>query len=245
MNDRDRIYAESDLEGRPFDFSEEVVRVFPDMIERSVPGYRQLLELTSIVARRVVVPGTRVYDLGCSLGAATLAARRAIQAEGAEIIAVDNAPGMVRRCREILTEDNSRIPVSVIQADILEQEIRDASLVMMYFTLQFIPKARRDELAARIAAGLQPGGMLLLAEKLACDDPAEQRWLDTHHHDFKRARGYSDLEIARKRQALENVLVPETRAAHHARLERAGFGQVIDWFQCFNFACIAAIKQPA
>ena len=66
--------------------------------------------------------------------------------------------------------------------------------------------------------------------------------MDDHHHDFKRVQGYSDLEIARKRQALENVLVPETRRAHHRRLETAGFKEVHDWFQCFNFTCIAAVR---
>lgn len=242
MSDRDRIYAEAGPEVQPFEFSEAVAKVFPDMIERSVPGYRLLLELTSIVARRAVQPGSRVYDLGCSVGGATLAARRAIQAEDVEIVALDNAAGMVARCREVVSADNSRIPVSVIQADILEQEIRDASLVMMYFTLQFIPRAERDGLMARIASGMNRGGVLLVAEKLAFEDQDTQRWLDTCHHDFKRAQGYSDLEIARKRQALENVLVPETRPTHEARLKAAGFGQVIGWFQCFNFACIAAVR---
>jgi tRNA (cmo5U34)-methyltransferase len=97
-------------------------------------------------------------------------------------------------------------------------------------------------LLAKIAAGLRPGGVLLLAEKLAFEPDENQRWLDTHHHDFKRAQGYTDLEIARKRQALENVLIAESRENHHHRLKAAGFDQVIDWFQCFNFAAFAAVK---
>jgi tRNA (cmo5U34)-methyltransferase len=61
------------------------------------------------------------------------------------------------------------------------------------------------------------------------------------HHDFKRAQGYSDLEIANKRQALENVLVPETRDTHKARLLEAGFSHADVWFQCFNFASLVAV----
>jgi len=245
MSERDRIYADDepdpDRSTAPFEFSQSVVRVFPDMIERSVPGYRLLLDLTPLMVRRAVQSDSRIYDLGCSLGAATLAARRAVGVEGVEIIAADTSAEMVSRCREIIAADNSRVPVEVIEADACELAIESASVVLMYFTLQFIEQGRRKGLLEKIAAGLKPGGVLLLAEKLAYL-PTDQQWLDTHHHDFKRAQGYSDLEIARKRQALENVLVPETRQAHHDRLKAAGFSQVTDWFQCFNFTAMAAIR---
>jgi tRNA (cmo5U34)-methyltransferase len=242
MTERDQIFADSQTPARPFEFSESVVRVFPDMIERSVPGYRLLLELTPLMVARAAQPDSRIYDLGCSLGAATLAARRAVQADGVEIIAADTSPSMVARCREIIAADNSRVPVEVIEADACELPIENASVVLMYFTLQFIAPEKRDALLAKIAAGLRPGGVLLLAEKLAFEPDENQRWLDTHHHDFKRAQGYTDLEIARKRQALENVLIAESRENHHQRLKAAGFDQVIDWFQCFNFAAFAAVK---
>lgn len=237
---RDRLYT--DHPATPFEFSEQVVRIFPDMIRRSVPGYPLLLDMTGMMARAAVEPGTRVYDLGCSLGAATLAARRSIQSENVEIVAIDNAPAMVARAREVIAADNSRVPVRVLEGDIREAAIENASLVMMYFTLQFVAPEDREGVLRRIALGLNPGGVLLLAEKLAFKDGFEESWLTERHHDFKRARGYSDLEIARKRQALENVLIPETRAEHHARLKAAGFNEVVDWFQCLNFACIAAFK---
>ncbi|MCH8477417.1 MAG: carboxy-S-adenosyl-L-methionine synthase CmoA [Wenzhouxiangella sp.] len=242
MSERDRLFASGEGAAAPFEFSREVVRVFPDMIERSVPGYRLLLELTPLMVARAVQPDSRIYDLGCSLGAASLAARRAVQADGVEIIGVDSSPEMVERCRQIMAADNSRVPVEVIEGDACNLPIENASVVMMYFTLQFIAPEQRDQLMACIAAGLRPGGVLLLAEKLAFAPAEQQDWLDTHHHAFKRAQGYSDLEIARKRQALENVLIPETRATHHRRLRQAGFDQVIDWFQCFNFAAFAAVK---
>lgn len=239
---KDEIYRRHSDPAAPFEFSEQVVRVFPDMIERSVPGYRLLLELTPGIVRRAVKPGTRIYDLGCSLGAATLAARRAVQEPGVTITAVDNAPDMVERCRQIIAEDNSRVPVEVIQDDVRNVQIENASVVLVYFTLQFLPMNARDELVETIACGMNPGGVLILAEKLAFEPATNQLWMDEHHHDFKRAQGYSDLEIARKRQALENVLVPETREAHHQRLKTAGFSEVHDWFQCFNFCCFAAVR---
>ena len=241
MSVRDRIYLDHEAESGTFQFSESVVRVFPDMIERSVPGYRQLLELTPLMVRKAALANTRVYDLGCSLGAATLAARRAIQSPGVSIIAIDQSPQMVARCRQIIAEDNSFVPVEVIEGDACELPIERASVVLMYFTLQFIAPEKRLPLMRKIAEGLVPGGVLLLAEKLAFE-ASEQSWLDDHHHDFKRAQGYSDLEIARKRQALENVLIADTRQAQHRRLLEAGFDQVIEWFQCLNFCCFAALK---
>ncbi|NKI33832.1 carboxy-S-adenosyl-L-methionine synthase CmoA [Wenzhouxiangella sp. XN79A] len=244
---RDEIYRTRDVDrpAAPFEFSEAVVKVFPDMIERSVPGYRSMLDLTPLLVRRAVQPGSRIYDLGCSLGAATLAARRAVQVDDVEIIAVDRSPDMVARCREVMAADNSRVPVEVVEADLLDMAIENASVVLVYYTLQFVPIAERDALVRRIHDGLRPGGLLVLAEKLAFEPPSVQDWLDTHHHDFKRSQGYSDLEIARKRQALENVLVPETRAQHHERLRAAGFTAIVDWFQCFNFAAIAAVRGAA
>jgi len=239
---KDEIYRAHNDPAAPFQFSEQVVKVFPDMIERSVPGYRLLLELTPIVVRRAVQPDTRIYDLGCSLGAATLAARRAVQEPGVTITAVDNAPDMVARCRTLVGQDNSRVPVDVVEGDIRDIEIESASVILVYFTLQFLPLQARDELLKRIARGMVPGGVLILAEKIAFEPEASQHWMDDHHRDFKRAQGYSDLEIARKRQALENVLVPETRQAHHDRLKSAGFGEIHDWFQCLNFCCLAAVK---
>ncbi len=238
---RDEFYRAPDAEVGPFEFSEAVVRVFPDMIERSVPGYGLLLEHTPLLVRNAVQPDSYVYDLGCSLGAATLAARRAIPLDDVRIIAVDCSSSMVQRCRSIVAADNSRVPVDVIEADISSQEIQQASVVMLYFTLQFVAKEQRDALIQRIYDGLLPDGILILAEKLQFE-PEHQQWLDHHHHDFKRAQGYSDLEIARKRQALENVLVPESITEHRNRLQNAGFRQVVPWFQSFNFAALTAIK---
>ena len=92
------------------------------------------------------------------------------------------------------------------------------------------------------AAGTSPGGVLLLSEKIRFEDPAEETLQTDWHHAFKRARGYSDLEIARKREALENVLRPETLATHRRRLEQAGFTRVYRWFQGFNFVSLVALR---
>lgn len=242
MTSRDELFRQDGAYPGGFRFDERVVRVFPDMISRSVPGYELIVPMIGMLARRHAQPGSRLYDLGCSLGAATLAMRRAVRAAGVRIVAVDNAPAMVERARALVAEDNSVVPVEVLEADIAEVPIEDASVVVLNFTLQFVPPAARDALVARIAAGLRPGGVLLLSEKLRFGDEARQARQTAWHEDFKRAQGYSDLEIAGKRQALEDVLVPETEQAHLARLEAAGFASVDRWFQCFAFTGFVATR---
>jgi len=238
----DRIFAAADAAPGSFEFNAEVVRVFPDMLRRSIPGYAATIEAIGTLAARFVRPHTRCYDLGCSLGAATLAMRHGIAATGCEIVAVDNAPAMIARCREALAADDGEVAVSVVEDDVQNVEISSASMVVMNYTLQFLPPAGRDRLLQRIHAGLLDGGIFLLSEKVVHEDPATEELLVQMHHQFKRQNAYSELEISRKRTALENVLVPETIAAHRARLTAAGFRHIEVWLKHFNFASIVALR---
>jgi tRNA (cmo5U34)-methyltransferase len=241
---KDEIYAAGDAGPGPFEFNETVAGVFPDMLHRSGPGYAATLEAIGALAGRFVQPATRCYDLGCSLGAATLAMQRAIRAADCRIVAVDKAPAMVRRCREILDREAAPAgpPVEVIEADIRSIEVQRASMVVMNYTLQFVPIDGRAGLLARIAAGMDQGGILVLSEKVVDDDAEIERLLVDLHHDFKRRNAYSDLEISRKRAALENVLVPESIGRHRARLADAGFRHVGVWLRQFNFVSLLAIR---
>lgn len=242
MSHQDDLYSKPLETPADFRFDERVVRVFPDMINRSVPGYGFIVPMIGLLARRFVVPGSRVYDLGCSLGACTLAIRRALSVADVEIIAVDNSPAMVSRCRELVDADDAMIPVSVQKADIMELAIRNASLVVLNFTLQFLPPTQRGTLLERSCHGLLPGGALVLSEKICFADKQEQQLMTDWHHDFKKTQGYSELEIAQKRNALENIMIPEAQERHIERLTAAGFGQIYSWYQCFNFISIIAIK---
>jgi tRNA (cmo5U34)-methyltransferase len=167
--------------------------------------------------------------------------RQQITAAQCSIIAVDNSPAMLARFAEILPQTNG-VPVEVRCADIRDIAIHNASVVVLNFTLQFIPIADRAALLQRIYQGLLPGGILILSEKLAFDDARQQALQTDMHHAFKQAQGYSDLEISQKRSALDNVLIPEAFATHQQRLLQAGFDSVSIWFQYFNFASMIALK---
>ncbi|GAB5414234.1 MAG: carboxy-S-adenosyl-L-methionine synthase CmoA [Congregibacter sp.] len=226
----------------PFRFNREVVSVFPDMIKRSVPGYETVISMTGLLAARFAQPGSNLYDLGCSLGASTLAMREHLADIDCRIVGIDNSPAMIARCRELIARDTHGTPVELREEDLQTSELEDASMVVLNYTLQFVPQAQRLALLQKISRALRPGGILILSEKLVFPDPRLNQLNIDLHHDFKRAHGYSDLEIAGKRQALENVLIPESLDDHRSRLKDAGFHSCDVWFQCFNFASIIALK---
>ncbi len=238
-NSTDRLYADTEAAPGSFVFDERVAEVFGDMIRRSVPGYGTVLAMSGVLARNHARPGTVVYDLGCSLGAALAVMAVALPAGTCRLVGVDSSPAMIDKARRLLDEQGHQT-VELHCADIRDFPLADASMVVLNFTLQFLPPEQRLELLRRIRKALVPGGVLVLSEKIAGADPEEERLLTELHHQFKAANGYSRLEIARKRTALEKVLVPETLATHRQRLEAAGFGRVDLWFRCFNFVSLLA-----
>jgi len=244
MSDKksDRIYSEYRERISDFVFDDKVVSVFDDMIQRSVPGYATVIAMTSVIASEYATQGSNCYDLGCSLGASTLAIRHGIDAANCRITAVDNSPAMVKKCQKIVESDSGDVPVEIIQSDILDIEIENASVTVMNFVLQFLSPARRDEMIQKIYDGTNQGGVLVLSEKIAYEDAGEEDFQIAMHHDFKKLHGYSDLEVSQKRKALENVLIPDTLQTHHKRLKDAGFKKSCVWFKCFNFVSLAAFK---
>jgi len=241
-DEQDRLFAKSRATTTGFQFDEKVVRVFPDMISRSVPGYELVVPMIGMLARRYAQAGSNIYDLGCSLGASSLAMALAVTARDASIIAVDNSEAMVSKCRQHVAESAADIPVEVRLENILDTPIENASVVVLNFTLQFLDRGQRAGLVKRIATGLRDGGVLVVSEKIYFEDELEQRNQTDWHHDFKRTQGYSELEIAQKRNALEDVLQPDTEARHFERMEQAGLINPRRWFQCFSFASYIAFK---
>jgi tRNA (cmo5U34)-methyltransferase len=231
-NSRDNVYREPRRQLVDFAFDASVAGVFPDMIRRSVPGYETVIPLSGLLAARYLQADSRIYDLGCSLGATTLAVLDQIGATNCEIIAIDNSSAMLERAQQSRTWDSR---VTFLQSDVCDVEICDASVILMNYLLQFVEPDRRLPLLKTIRDGLRPGGALIFSEKIAGDDE-----FDSIHEDFKLANGYSDLEVSQKRSALEKVMVPDTLDGHRERLAAAGFDEVSIWFRCLNWVSLIA-----
>ena len=235
----DKVFSRRLSEVRAFEFNDRVANVFHDMISRSVPGYPLLIHLIGLYAAIFVQRGSRVYDLGCSLGEATRMIAAQTRELEPEIIAVDNSQAMIERCREQAT-DEARIDWRC--EDIRASEIESASMVVLNLTLQFLQPEERAGLIKRIFAGLEPGGVLVLSEKVEFESLEEEQRMVQLHQAFKKTTGYSDLEISQKRSALENVLIPDREALHEQRLHDAGFDEIYQCFRCLNFVSYLAIK---
>lgn len=241
---KDKIYTSARDAGKPFRFNQAVAEVFPDMLQRSIPGYAASIEAIESLAARYVSKGSNCYDLGCSLGAASLAMRAGINTTDCRIIAVDNAPAMIQRCQQVISQHDGpgTTQIDVRQADICDTDIANASMVVMNYTLQFLDVGVRDAMLEKIFDGMLPGGIFVLSEKVVDEDQHMEDLLVALHHEHKRRNDYSQLEIARKRAALENVLLPESVAVHRKRLKGAGFAHSAVWLRYFNFVSIVALK---
>lgn len=240
---RDTIYSQQQTEIKDFVFDHDVVDVFPDMIQRSIPGYSTIVSSMAKLAGQFHQANSNLYDLGCSLGAVTLAMRKSVSEEGCQIIGIDNSAAMVERCRQHLSAFKSQVKTDIICADITEVELHNASVVTMNFTMQFVKPEQRQALVNKIYQALRPGGVLLFSEKLNLTDGLVSDTINNLHLDFKRANGYSELEISQKRSAIENVMIIDTQQQHFERLAQAGFTDFGQWYQCFNFASFIAIKK--
>lgn len=238
----DTVYAQPHEFITEFSFDEKVASVFTDMIQRSIPGYKTILKQLGLFTAQYSQRDSYYYDLGCSLGAATLAMRQNINQPNGKIIAVDNSAAMIERCQDHVLSFNFATPVEFHCCNLQEIDIEKAAVVTLNFTLQFVAPKDRQLIINHIYQGLKPGGLLFLSEKLTIEDDVMNTLLIDNHHQFKRNNGYSDLEISQKRTALENVMIPDTANCHIHRLQQAGFTHISQWYQNLNFASFIAVK---
>lgn len=246
MNEEhDGLFSNGRAAPGSFRFDATVARVFDDMIRRSVPGYATTVAMSGWLAARFAQPGTACIDLGCSLGATLLACAEAMAEAGltdVNLIGVDSSAAMLERCKSRLEPELGLRRPTLVEADIREVDLQPSSVIILNWTLQFLPPTDRASLLARIHAALLPGGALILSEKIIDTDPAAEQLAADLHADFKRNQGYSDLEIAAKRTAIEDVLIPETLDAQKSRLLEVGFQPVLVWYRQLNFASLLAVK---
>ena len=225
-----------------FVFNERVVEVFDDMLDRSIPFYQEVIKASAQLLDSGLLPGDCVYDLGCATGTSLLLFSSLLQHKKLYFIGLDNSPPMLDKARlkaELFSKQDS---ISFALQDITEFDHPGAGAVILHYTLQFIRPLQRQSFVNRIYHNLRPGGILLMSEKVISHDPRLNREYIAIYHQFKKSRGYSELEIAKKREALENILIPFSADENKAMLLKAGFASVETYFRWFNFASFVAIK---
>lgn len=241
---RDRLFSEPRKLG-DFEFGESTAAVFDDMLERSVPFYHEIQEMVVSLATTFKQPGTRVYDLGCSTGTTLLQIGKRDVQRDVDLVGIDYSAPMLEQARVKLAAAGLFDRCELLLADVNDVAVENASVVVMILTLQFVRPLHREKVIRRIADGLVPQGVLLLVEKVLGNDSRLNRIFIDEYYEMKRKHGYSDLEIAQKREALENVLIPYRADENVLLLKENGFASVDTFFRWYNFAGLVAIKSAA
>jgi tRNA (cmo5U34)-methyltransferase len=239
---KDTIYSQKHERVPPFEFNETVVGVFDDMIYRSVPLYQETVIRQAQLAEQFYRPHTTVYDLGCSNGNFGLRFLDIMGKKPFHMVAVDNAKPMLDTYAARLANRPMGDCIHLTLANIKDVPLENASVVVINLTLQFLPLDQRDGLIRSVYQALGPSGLVLVTEKTVHEDGDLTELFQDYYWRFKKENGYSNLEISQKRDALENVLIPETVSAHMARFSEAGFSRMDIWQKWFNFTSFICIK---
>ncbi len=238
--DKDDLFAQ----GRwlkPFSFNEDVARVFDDMVSRSVPLYREVLTCAALWSKAYYQPGTRLIDVGCSTGTLLELLGRCLPAP-AMLVGVDNSAAMINRAQEKLAHLHPAHQLELCCQSAAATCFSNSSVVVVNYTLQFLPLQQRHRLLRSIHAGLLPGGILFLSEKVVSPHPQIQETVTRHYEAFKAHNGYAQTEIERKKEALENVLIPLTEVQQVQMLLESGFSHVESVIKLHNFVSWVALK---
>lgn len=240
---KDDIFLKEE-NSKPFEFNETVASVFDDMIMRSVPFYRELIKQQARLAAKYYKEGTKIYDLGCSTGNFELALIEEMRSRDFSLIAIDSSTAMMELFSKRVFAYGGDKNIIGITSDIMERDFEPSSVIISNLTVQFINPEKRKTLIEKIYNSLIPGGIFILTEKTINKDEDLLQLQQEFYYKLKEENGYSKIEIARKREALENVLIPETIEEHISRLKQCGFNAIEIWFKWFHFASIICRKDP-
>ena len=238
---RDTLFSRKKA-AEKFEFNDRVAEVFDDMLDRSVPFYKQVIKMTAEILGRSLQAGDTVYDLGCATGTTLLHLARILDSVNLKFVGVDNSRAMLNRASRKAQMFSLAEKIEFIEQNIIECDLPGAGGIILNYTLQFIEPSLRQEFLQQIYDGLREGGILILSEKVICEAKGfNEIFLDSYHL-FKKRQGYSELEIANKREALENVLIPLSLQENRNMLSLAGFSRIETFFQWFNFVSFVAVK---
>ncbi|MEJ2761120.1 MAG: carboxy-S-adenosyl-L-methionine synthase CmoA [Gammaproteobacteria bacterium] len=225
-----------------FNFGADTVKVFDDMVQRSVPFYAEIQRMTGELAADFAVPGSRLYDIGCSTGTTLLSLHPLID-NSVEFVGIDNSDDMLAKARVKQEQVRADRKVELLNMDLNRGIVMEnASVVVMLLTMQFVRPLYREDILRRIYQSLHENSCLLMVEKVTGPYSTLNRLFIEHYYDFKRRSGYTNLEISQKRDALENILIPYHVQENRELLHKVGFTQFEEFFRWYNFCGMIAVK---
>ncbi len=239
---KDTVFDQPHASIEDFSFNAKVADVFDDMVSRSVPFYMEMQRMVCELATDFARPNTHLYDIGCST-ATTLLALDPVLDPAVTFVGLDNSADMLAKAEEKAKKSGTSREMRFVTADLHQGIlIENASVITMLLTLQFVRPLYREKVMKTLYQGMNDQGCLLIIEKLTSEDTIFNRLFIQHYYDFKRRNGYSEIEISKKREALENVLIPYRLEENIELLKWAGFKHVELFFRWYNFCGIIAVK---
>ena len=239
---KDKVFADK-KKAEDFTFDQKVVDVFDDMVERSVPFYEEMQRMAVELAASFAQDGTNVYDLGCSTGTTLIQLNEKLKDRDVRFVGIDSSPSMLERARLKLKEHGCLERCDFKCADLNQSLILDnPSVAILVLSLQFVRPIQRETLIKQIFEAMNPGGCVIVIEKILANDSLTNRLFIDYYYEYKKRRGYTELEIAQKREALENVLIPYRLDENVMLLRRNGFAVVETFFKWYNFTGLIGIK---
>ncbi|MBF0279290.1 MAG: carboxy-S-adenosyl-L-methionine synthase CmoA [SAR324 cluster bacterium] len=239
---KDQIFRQVIPEGYKFTFDESVAEVFDDMLHRSVPLYQEVNRMVVEISASFYQPQSVIYDLGCSTGAVLCSLSKTLTSSEPSLVGIDSSQAMISKASKLVSSLCPSAKIEFRCENILHTSVTDASVIIMNYTLQFIPLPLRQAFLDRLFEALRPGGILLLGEKVKASSKIIEELEVKFYEQFKKRNGYSEMEISQKRKALEEVLIPRSLEQNMDCLKQAGFAAVEVICKWYNFASFLAIK---
>ncbi|MEO8402959.1 MAG: carboxy-S-adenosyl-L-methionine synthase CmoA [Chitinophagaceae bacterium] len=240
---KDEVFKGEIEQASDFKFGANVAKVFDDMVNRSVPFYGEIQRMMAELAADHAKEGTDVYDLGCSTGT-TMIGMDTMVNQNIRFVGIDDSQEMLDKCKSKLLELGFSRDYDLRCVDLSTGvNVSNASVVVLCLTLQFVRPIYREKLLKDIFDGLNPGGALILVEKILAEESNFNRDFIEYYYNYKRRNNYSELEISQKREALENVLIPYKLTEDITLLRDRGFAHCEVFFKWYNFAGIIAVKK--
>lgn len=239
---KDEVFREAQSNVEDFHFGNKVAQVFDDMVSRSVPFYGEMQRMMSEIAADFATPDSVIYDLGCATGTTMIGLNTTID-NSIKFVGIDESEDMLNKCRENLVNAGFTRPFD-LRADNLNHRIdlSNASVVVLCLTLQFVRPLYRERIIQDIYEQMNDNGCLILVEKVLGEDSLFNRLFIDYYYDYKRRNNYSDMEIAQKREALENVLIPYKLMENRELLLSKNFRYCETFFKWYNFSGMVAVK---
>lgn len=234
----DKVFEKSI--NKQFEFDEEVASVFDDMLNRSVPFYKEMQRLSINFACNYLEENDTVYDLGCSTGSTLIELSHHCQSN-LNLIGIDNSQAMLSRAKNKAKAFG--VNIDFRNCDLHDVSYNNAKLIFSNYTLQFIRPLQREKLVKKIYDSLKEKGIFIFSEKVISSDNKLNKQCIDEYYNFKKNQGYSEFEISQKREALENVLIPYTQEENKKMILDAGFNHCEVLFKWVNFVTFIAIKK--